>query len=472
MPRTVPCPRPIPGAAHPRFTMSRRLRPRVGAWLEATFIDELSRLRQRHTAPLILELDLSEGIAEEPPADPVSAVLAMRRPRLADVLDGLRRARADDKVRALVVKIGGRPIGVARVQELRSAIAAFRRSGKATVAWAETYGEFGPGNAAYYLATAFDRVWLQPSGDVGLTGLSLEQWFLRGTLDKLGLEYEVSKRHEYKTAADRLTEQGFTGPAREALQQLASSLTGQITDAVAERLAIPPAQARELIDNGPYVAEEALELRLVDALGYRDEVYDDVRKSAGPEASPALPGPVPALPGTGRAGQETARTRRGHDRAHLRGRPDPARAQRPRPDVRRGHGLGHGVGGAADRGGRPAGARDRAAGQQPRRLLRGLGHHLARGGQGPPGGHPDRRVHGRRGRLRRLLHRDGGRRDRRAAGHDHRLDRRALRQAGDLRPAGTRRHHHRLGDRGRARGHVLHDAPVQRGRVGEDQFVA
>ena len=252
--------------------------------VEATFIDELSRLRQRHTAPLILELDLSEGIAEEPPADPISAVLAMRRPRLADVLDGLRRARADDKVRALVVKIGGRPIGVARVQELRSAIAEFRRSGKTTVAWAETYGEFGPGNAAYYLATAFERVWLQPSGDVGLTGLSLEQWFLRGTMDKLGLEYEVSKRHEYKTAADRLTEQGFTGPAREALQQLASSLTGQITEAVAERLAITPAQARELIDNGPYVAEEALELHLVDALGYRDEIYDDVRKSAGPEA--------------------------------------------------------------------------------------------------------------------------------------------------------------------------------------------
>jgi len=252
--------------------------------VEVTVIDELSRLRQRHTGPLILELDLSEGIAEEPPADVVSAVLAMRRPRLADVLDGLRRARADDKVLALVVKIGGRPIGFARVQELRSAIAAFRRSGKATVAWAETYGEFGPGNTAYYLATAFERIWLQPSGDVGLTGLSLEQWFLRGTMDKLGLEYEVSKRHEYKNAADRLTEQGFTGPAREALEQLASSLTGQITEAVAERLAVSPAQARMLIDNGPYIAEEAVELRLVDALGYRDEVYDDVRKSAGPDA--------------------------------------------------------------------------------------------------------------------------------------------------------------------------------------------
>jgi protease-4 len=252
--------------------------------VEATFSDKLSKLRQRRTAPLILELDLTEGIAEEPPSDVVSAVLTMRRPRLADVLDGLRRARADDKVRALVVKIGGRRIGLAQVQELRAAITEFRRSGKATVAWGETLGEFSPGNAAYYLATAFDRIWLQPSGDVGLTGLSLEQWFYRGALDKLGLEYEVSKRYEYKNAYDRLTEQGFTGPAREALEQLASSLTGQLTAAVAERLAVSPARARELIDDGPYTSEEALELRLVDALGYRDEVYDEARKSAGPGA--------------------------------------------------------------------------------------------------------------------------------------------------------------------------------------------
>jgi protease-4 len=252
--------------------------------VEATISDKLSKLRQRRSGPLILELDLTEGIAEEPPSDVVSAVLTMRRPRLADVLDGLRRARADDKVHALVVKIGGRRIGLARVQELHAAFTEFRRSGKATVAWGETFGEFSPGNAAYYLATAFDRIWLQPSGDVGLTGLSLEQWFYRGALDKLGLEYEVGKRYEYKNAADRLTEQGFTGPAREALEQLASSLTGQLTAAVAERLSVPPAQARELIDNGPYVAQEALELRLVDALGYRDEVYDEVRKSAGPGA--------------------------------------------------------------------------------------------------------------------------------------------------------------------------------------------
>src|SRR5262249_40556579 len=106
----------------------------------------------------------------------------------------------------------------------------------------------------------------------------------RGTWNKSGLEAGVGKRYEYKSAPDRLTEQGFTGPAREALERLAASLTGQLADAIAQRLGVPAADARGLIDDGPYVAAEAAEHRLVDALGYRDEVYADVRKAVSPDA--------------------------------------------------------------------------------------------------------------------------------------------------------------------------------------------
>jgi protease IV len=246
--------------------------------------EKITRMRQRRTAPLILELDLTEGLAEEPAANPVSAVLTMRQPRLADVLDGLRRARADDRVRALVVKVGGRPIGLARVQELRAAVREFAGAGKATVAWAETFGEFSPGNVPYYLATAFGKIYLQPSGELDLTGISLQQLFFRDAMDKLGLDYQVSKRKEYKSAAERLTERGFTAPAREAMQRLAASLTQQLTDAIAQRLQIPGDGARALIDRGPFLADEALNDRLVDALGYRDQVYTGVRKEAGPDA--------------------------------------------------------------------------------------------------------------------------------------------------------------------------------------------
>ena len=246
--------------------------------------DRITRFRQRRTAPLILELDLTEGIAEEPPSDPLTALTTMRRARLADVLDGLRRARSDDRVKALVVKVGGRPIGLAQVQELHAAIREFAGSGKLTVAWAETFGDFSPGNVPYYLATAFDRIYLQPSGDLGLTGISVQNWFYRGALDKLGVEFQVGARGEYKSAAERLTEHGFSGPAREALQRLAASIVEQLAGAIAQRLEIPAEDARALIDRGPFVAGEALDTGLVDALGYRDEVYAAVREAAGPDA--------------------------------------------------------------------------------------------------------------------------------------------------------------------------------------------
>jgi protease IV len=252
--------------------------------VESMIADQITKLRQRRAAPLILELDLTDGLAEDRPADPVSAVLARRRPLLADVLDGLRRARGDHRVKALIAKLGGQNIGLATVQELRAAIEEFRDAGKLTVAWAETFGEFSAGNVPYYLATAFDTIYLQPSGDLGLTGIAVERRFYRGTLDRLGVEFQVGKRHEYKSAADQFTERGFTGPAREATERMMASVIEQLTDAIASRRGLEPGQARALIDRGPFLSGQALQAGLVDALGYRDEVFASVRKQAGPGA--------------------------------------------------------------------------------------------------------------------------------------------------------------------------------------------
>jgi protease-4 len=251
---------------------------------ESMIADQVAKWRQHRTAPLILELDLSDGLGEERPADPVSAIMARRRLYLADVLDGLRRARNDQRVKALVAKVGGRPIGLATVQELRRAIEEFRDAGKLTVAWAESFGEFSAGNVPYYLATAFETIYLQPSGDLGLTGMAMERRFYRGAMDRLGVEFQVAKRHEYKSAAEQFTETGFTGPAREATERIAGSVTGQLASAIAERRRLTPERVRELIDRGPFLGAQALDAGLVDELGYRDEVFTYVRKQAGQDA--------------------------------------------------------------------------------------------------------------------------------------------------------------------------------------------
>jgi protease-4 len=98
-------------------------------------------------------------------------------------------------------------------------VLAFRQSKKPAIAYAETFGEAGPGTGAYYLATAFESIYLQPSGDVGLSGLIAESPFIRGTLDKIGLEPRFAQRREYKNAMNVFTERKFTPPHREATQR-------------------------------------------------------------------------------------------------------------------------------------------------------------------------------------------------------------------------------------------------------------
>jgi len=252
---------------------------------DAKLAGQIVRMRQRRTGPLILELDLTDGIADGPPQDPVAALLTIRRTRLPDLLDGLKRASSDDRVRALVVKVGGSRIGLAKVQELRDAVLEFRQSGKLAVAWSESFGEFVRGSVPYYLATGFDRIYLQPSGTLGITGVAVEQVFLHGALERLGIDFQSAKRYEYKSAADQLTETGFTGPAREATARLAESLTEQLAAAIAAGRGLTVDEARALLARGPFLAGQALSERLVDGLLYRDQVYEQVRKEAGADAT-------------------------------------------------------------------------------------------------------------------------------------------------------------------------------------------
>lgn len=247
----------------------------------AKVFDQVTQLARRRTQPLVLELDLTEGLTEGPPVDPLSALLGMRRPRLSDVLDGLRRARDDGRVTALIAKLGGRPIGFGAVQELRAAVAEFRAAGKTTVAWAETFGEFSPGTVPYYLASAFERICLQPSGDVVITGVAIEEKFLRGALDKLNVRWEVGQRHEYKTAVNTFTQHGFTEAHREADERLTASLSEQIVSGIAEGRRLGVEEVRALVDRAPLLAGEALEAGLVDRLAYRDEIYTELYRHVG-----------------------------------------------------------------------------------------------------------------------------------------------------------------------------------------------
>jgi protease-4 len=229
----------------------------------------------------VLEANFEAPLAEYVPDDPVARALFGERPSLRDVLDALTRASEDRRVKGLIARVGAAPLGMAQVQELRDAIRRFREHKKFAVAFAETFGEFGPGGNAYYLATAFDEIWLQPSGDVGLTGVLAEAFFLRGTLDKLGITPRLDHRYEYKNAMNIFTERKFTPAHREATERVVKSFASQMLRGIAEGRRMSEEQVRALVDRGPLLGPEALNAKLVDGLGYREQVYDKVKERAG-----------------------------------------------------------------------------------------------------------------------------------------------------------------------------------------------
>ncbi len=231
--------------------------------------------------PLLLELDLTEELLAAPPTDPLGMLQARRRSTVRSVLTRLYEAAADPRVGGLVAKLGVTGMSLARAQELAAAVTAVRDAGKVTVAWAETFGELGGASVPYVLAAAFGEVWLQPSGGVGITGVSAQAVFLRDALDKAGVDVQAFQRHEYKSAGNMLTERGFTPAHREATERLAESVYEQVVTAIATARRQDQATVRAAVDRAPLSAQAALDAGLVDRLGYRDQVYADVRRRLG-----------------------------------------------------------------------------------------------------------------------------------------------------------------------------------------------
>ena len=200
---------------------------------------------------------------------------------MVETTQALWRAADDPHVIGLYVEIGDEDAGLARVQELRQAIQRFRSKGKFTIGFAESLGSGGDHFADYYLATALDRLWLQPSGGFGVAGLAVETPFLKGGLDKLGIRMEGGKRYEYKNAPDTFTQSDMTGPARENLQQLIDGLYGQFVEDAARDRHMAATKLRQLIDAAPFDSERARVEGLVDKVGYRADAMDDVWQRAG-----------------------------------------------------------------------------------------------------------------------------------------------------------------------------------------------
>lgn len=223
-------------------------------------------------------------LAEVPSSDLLQFVRDDGTRTLRGLVEMLRRAKTDDRVRSVLL----RPQAFespfwAKIQEVRDAIVDFRSSGKPVVAFLEYAG-----NREYYLASAADKVFILPTATLDLTGIASYEVFLRGTLDWIGTYPDLLHVGDYKTAVNTFTEKTFTPAHREMSASLTRDQFSQLLQTVADARKKPERELRALIDQGPLLPEDALRQGLVDELAYEDELDDHMAEIGGKEGMTVL----------------------------------------------------------------------------------------------------------------------------------------------------------------------------------------
>lgn len=230
---------------------------------------------------MILVLRLNQGLEEIPAVNSFLAGLeniADRRLAVQEMIEAIDQAATDPRVRALTLSIEGGDFSIARVQELRAAIKRFRASGKPAYAFSPSYAEAGGGMGPYYLAAAFEQIWLQPVGFVTIMGFDAEMPFAAAALKKIGINPQFYQRKEYKSVMENISRENMSPENREMMTSILRDIMGGlVTDIAADRKMTPQA-FRLAVDQGVFTDQEAVAAGLVDRLAHGDAVVAELRK--------------------------------------------------------------------------------------------------------------------------------------------------------------------------------------------------
>ena len=222
-----------------------------------------------------LEIDLTGPFPELSAPDFLTGYL-LGGPTISvhDVWESLRKAKADDRIRCVLLRLGYLECDWAKISEIRDSVLGFRKSGKKVFAYIEEAPE---GDKEYYLATACDRIILHPLGWLGVNGVGGWVPFFKEGLDKLGVEAQFEHVEEFKTAYNMFMEKGFTEAHKLMLEALYQDIFSEYVRAVAEARKKTESEVMTIIDKGLYQGEQALQAGLVDSLLYEDELGSILR---------------------------------------------------------------------------------------------------------------------------------------------------------------------------------------------------
>jgi protease-4 len=265
---------------HPAALFLRAAWRRVLAFLLATGA-LYQRWRRRLRPYGVLRIEL-EGDLPEAPRELGLRDLRRRSstPDLLTLLATLRSAREDPELRMVVLDVHGIAAGWGTLQSVRRAILALRAAGKPVWAYLTQ-----PGTRDYYLASAAERVLLAPAGIFDVTGLASEVVFVKGALDKLGVEAQLARAGRFKAAAEPFTRTDMSPEHRAMAQELLDDLYDQLVADVATARHMSADAVRSAFVDGPLLAREAVARGLIDAVSYPDELRAAVEERCG-EAPP------------------------------------------------------------------------------------------------------------------------------------------------------------------------------------------
>src|SRR5882762_3062025 len=224
----------------------------------------------------VLALKISGPLPDYVPDDPFRRIFGAQPQSLSSLLTQFRKAKADKRISAVMLDIDMSEAGWAKSEEIRDAIADFRKSGKPVYAYMETAL-----NKDYYIASACDKIFVPPPGELFTIGLAADVMFFRGSLDKLGIYPDIYQIGKYKSAADMFTQKEMTPAHREFINSLLDDLYGRYIEGIAKARSKTPDDMKALIDNAPYTATQAKAAGLIDGALYHDEVEKELKKRLG-----------------------------------------------------------------------------------------------------------------------------------------------------------------------------------------------
>lgn len=197
---------------------------------------------------------------------------------LKDLLKSIRRAKEQESVKGIYLDMGVFSGGTASLDAIRRALMDFKESGKFIVAYADSYTQGG-----YYLASVADKIYLNPQGVLGLTGISSQTMFYKGLLQKIGVEMMVFKVGTYKGAVEPFIADKLSDANREQITSYQNSIWGNITKGIAKSRNITADDVNRFADEGAFFAspEKAVEYKLIDELKYRSEVEKYLLEQSG-----------------------------------------------------------------------------------------------------------------------------------------------------------------------------------------------